>query len=61
MHRISFVVDDEGRKTSVLIGLKKHRALWEDFYDALVVRARKKEPRESLPDVETRLSRLRGN
>jgi hypothetical protein len=28
---IEFVIDDDGRKKAVLIDLKKHRAIWEDF------------------------------
>lgn len=59
MGGISFVIDNEGKKTSVLIDLEKHGELWEDFYDALVVRSRKKEPRETLAEVEGRLKKSR--
>jgi len=58
MSGISYVVNDRGRKTAVVIDLGKHADLWEDFYDSLLVRARKSEPRESLETVRTRL-RLR--
>ena len=33
MKGVQFLVDDEGNKTAVLIDLKKHARLWEDFRD----------------------------
>jgi len=63
MSGIQFVIDEKGRKSAVVIDLKKHADLWEDFYDALVVRARANEPRESMATVRRRLIRqgkLRG-
>ena len=36
MTGIQFVTDAKGRKTGVLIDLKKHSAIWEDFWDGLV-------------------------
>jgi hypothetical protein len=59
MAGINFIVDERGKKTSVVIDLEKHGDLWEDFYDALVVRSRKDEPRESLAEVEKRLIKSR--
>jgi hypothetical protein len=32
MTGIQFVTDDKGRRTAVLIDLKKQRELWEDFW-----------------------------
>lgn len=55
MKGIQFVTDDAGKKTAVLIDLKKHGNLWEDFYDSLVARERATEPRESLESVRKRL------
>lgn len=55
MSGISYVVDDRGQKTAVVIDLVQHAELWEDFYDSLLVRARKSEPRESLEAVRQRL------
>ena len=52
---VDFVIDDRGEKRAVLIDLKRHGALWEDFYDAAVAAARKTEPRESLDEVKRRL------
>src|SRR5271163_382346 len=43
MTGIQFVTDEKGRKTAVLIDLKKHRAIWQDFWDGLVSEARRKE------------------
>ncbi len=52
---VDFVIDDRGEKRAVLIDLKRHRALWEDFYDAAVAAARKKEPREDFAQVKRRV------
>ena len=55
MEGIQFVTDDKGRKTAVLIDLKKYGEQWEDFYDSLVAAERKNEPRESIESVRRRL------
>ena len=60
MSGVDFVVDDQGRKKSVIIDLEKHGELWEDIYDAMVVRSRKEEPRETLAQVEKKLKTSRG-
>jgi len=52
---IEFIVDDEGQKKAVLIDLKKHANLWEDFYDTLRTRERESEPRESLKEVKLKV------
>jgi hypothetical protein len=31
MTGIKFITDEKGRKTAVIIDLKKHKALWEDI------------------------------
>lgn len=59
MKGIQFVTDEAGRKTAVLIGLKKYGELWEDIYDSIVARQRAEEPRETLESVKQRL-RKRG-
>lgn len=56
MEGIQYVLDDKGEKTAVLIDLKKHRDLWEDFYDVALARERMNEPRESLESVKKRIS-----
>jgi hypothetical protein len=43
MTGIQFVTDERGRKVGVLIDLKKHGAIWEDFRDGLVSESRRKE------------------
>lgn len=55
MKGIRYVVDGKGTAKAVLIDLKKHGRLWEDFHDLLVSKARRTEPRESLDAVEARL------
>ena len=52
---VQFLVDDGGRRTAVLIDLKKNARLWEDFYDVALARSRAGEPRESLDAVRRRL------
>jgi hypothetical protein len=50
-----FVVDEDGQKKAVLIDLKKHGAIWEDFYDTMRVKERESEPRESLQEVKKKI------
>lgn len=50
-----FLVDQNGDKTAVLIDLKKHRELWEDFYDLMIVASRRKEPRIDWKKAKRRL------
>jgi len=57
MTGIQFVTDDKGRRTAVLIDLKKHRELWEDFWDGLVSESRRKE--KSIPYQEYRANRIK--
>ena len=51
MRGVQFVVDEHGEKKAVLIDLRQHKRLWEDFYDTMLARERETEPRESLEDV----------
>ena len=57
MEGVQFIVDSQGKKTAVLIDLRKYGALWEDVYDNLLAQKRKHEPRETLPSVRARLKR----
>ena len=52
---INFVVDEANEKQAVIIDLKKHRELWEDFYDTLLTKNREKEPRETFEQVRSRV------
>jgi len=56
---IQFITDAKGRKTAVVIDLRKHRALWEDIEDGLISESRRKE--KSIPYEEYRASRLKRN
>lgn len=49
---VEFVVNAHGDKKAVLLDLKHHRELWEDFYDTAVARSRANELRESLRVVK---------
>lgn len=55
MSGVQFVSNEKGEKTAVLIDLKKHGELWEDFYDNLIAKRREDEPRESLASVKEKL------
>ncbi len=57
MGGIRFVTDAKGRKVGVLIDLKKHGAVWEDFWDGLVAEARREE--KSVPYAQYRANRLK--
>ena len=56
MKGIQFVTDDRGEKTAVLIDLKEHAKIWEDFYDGLIAEQRKDEPRISWNDLKKQLN-----
>ncbi len=60
MRGVRYLVDENGRKTAVLIDLKRHGDLWEDFYDRAVADARKDESRESIDAVRKRITKHRG-
>jgi hypothetical protein len=51
MSGINYVTNEQGKRVTVLIDLKKYGELWEDFADTLVAKQREKEPRESLESV----------
>ena len=55
MKGVEFLVDEEGEKKAVLIDLRVHKDLWEDFYDTLKSIERRKEPRESLAEVRNKI------
>jgi hypothetical protein len=63
MTGIQFLTDEKGRKVAVQIDLRKHKALWEDFYDGLISEQRRKEkgiPFEAVKTNLIRRGRLRG-
>ena len=55
MKGVQFVVDERGRRSAVVIDLKKHGRLWEDFYDRALAESRRHEPHEPLERVKARL------
>jgi len=55
MTGIQFLTDEKGRKVAVQIDLRKHRALWEDFYDGLISEQRRKEKGVPLTTVKSDL------
>ena len=57
MKGVQFVVDERGRKTGVVIDLRKNRELWEDIFDRALARNREREPRETLASVRRRLTK----
>ena len=58
MKGIQYFFDGKGRPRAVLIDLRKHGKLWEDFQDIVVARQRRKEPRLSMAEVDARLRKL---
>ena len=57
MSGITFMVDKHGQKTAAVIDLRKHEQ--PDFHDAVLAKARAREPRESLACVRQRLKSRR--
>ena len=57
MNGIQFVTNDKGQRVAVQIDLKKHGAIWEDFWDGLISESRRKE--KSVPYEQYRTSRLK--
>jgi hypothetical protein len=55
MKGIHFLVNDKGEPEAVVLDLKKHGRLWEDFQDLLISRQRLKEPRVPWAEVKARL------
>jgi hypothetical protein len=59
MTGVQYVVDDRGERKAVVIDLRKHAELWEDFYDRVLAGSRRDEPHESLEAVKARLGKPR--
>lgn len=55
MKGVEFVVDAKGKKKAVVLDLKTHRDVWEDFCDVLRAKERDDEPRESLDSVKKKI------
>lgn len=57
MTGIHFVTDEKGHRVAVQIDLKKHGALWQDFWDGLISESRWNE--KEIPYEEYLASRLK--
>ena len=57
MSGIQFVTDEKGRRVAVQIDLKKHGAVWQEFWDGLISESRRKE--KAIPYEQYRTSRLK--
>jgi uncharacterized protein YehS (DUF1456 family) len=57
MTGIQFLTDKKGRNVAVQIDLRKHGALWEDFYDGLIWERRHKEKGVPLQTVRADLTK----
>ena len=55
MKGVEFVVDEKGKKKAVVLDLKTHRDVWEDFCDVLRAKEREGEPRESMGSVKKKI------
>ena len=55
MNGIQFITDEKGRKTAMVIDLKKHGELAEDFWDVVISKSRMKE--KDIPFSEVRKAR----
>ena len=59
--KIRFLVDQRGRKQSVVISMKEYQELLEDLSDLVIIADRKSEPAESLEAVKERLEERWGS
>ena len=50
-----FIVDESGKKTSVILSLEDYEELLEDIHDLTVIAERKDEPTISLEELKKRL------
>jgi hypothetical protein len=63
MKGIQFVVDSSGKRIAVQLDLARHGELWEDIYDQITAKERRREKGEPLAAVKKRLisqGKLRG-
>ncbi len=50
-----FIVDESGKKTSVILSLEDYEELLEDIHDLTVIAERKSEPTINLEELKKRL------
>ena len=56
MEGVSYLTDDAGNRTAVVLDRRRHGRVWEDVCDRPLVECRRHEPRESLDSVRKRLA-----
>ena len=54
--RVRFLVDDKGRKRSVVLPVKEYHEVLEDLADLVVMAERRDEPTQRLEDVRRRMA-----
>jgi hypothetical protein len=57
MNGIQFLTDEKGRRTAAVIDLKKHGTAFEEFWDGLIVEARRTE--KDIPFEDVRKARAK--
>ena len=57
MKGIQYVTDESGKRTAVLIDLKRYSRLWEEFHDSKLMDERLKGSFDSLDAVKKRLAK----
>ncbi len=55
---IQYIVEDQGKKKSVILELERWGEYWEDFYDVLVSESRRDEPNISWEKLKKEAMRL---
>ena len=57
MRAEKFITDSKGRKTAVVLSLRKYEKLLEDLHDLAVVAERRTEPAISFEEMKRRLKK----
>jgi len=52
MKGVSYIINEKGKKSAVVIDLKQNGSLWEEFYDRWLVENRKTEEKFSLEETK---------
>ena len=55
--RERYIVDEEGRKTAVVLPLEEYQELVDDLHDLAVIAERRDEPAVALEEVKKRLQK----
>jgi PHD/YefM family antitoxin component YafN of YafNO toxin-antitoxin module len=56
---MQFVINAKGKKTAILLPLRRYRKLMEDLHDLAIVAERRKEKTVTLEDMKRRLRKAR--